>query len=74
MKLKKPVYLEGIDYADAYLTSGEADELLETMKSQPFADTARKCTPPLIRATLGRTATLGQRISSPSPHSSSPCE
>jgi alkylated DNA repair dioxygenase AlkB/uncharacterized Zn-finger protein len=37
-KLKKPVYREGVDYAPAFLSPAEADELLELMKSQPFAD------------------------------------
>ena len=38
MKLKKPAYREGIDFDAAYLTPTDADELLELMKSQPFAD------------------------------------
>jgi hypothetical protein len=37
-KLKKPVYLEGVDFAPAFLATAEADELLALMKSQPFAD------------------------------------
>jgi hypothetical protein len=38
VKLKKPDYREGIDFDAAFLTPTEADELLELMKSQPFAD------------------------------------
>jgi hypothetical protein len=38
MKLKKPAYREGIDFDAAYMTPTDADELLELMKSQPFAD------------------------------------
>lgn len=37
-KLKKPLYEEGIDFDPAFLTTTEADELFELMKSQPFAD------------------------------------
>jgi hypothetical protein len=37
-KLKKPVYKEGIDFDPAFLTTTQADELFELMKSQPFAD------------------------------------
>lgn len=37
-KLKKPVYQEGIDFDPAFLPPTEADELLELMKGQPFAD------------------------------------
>ena len=35
---KKPVYREGVDYVPEFLSPAEADELLELMKSQPFAD------------------------------------
>lgn len=76
MKLKKPAYREGIDFDAAYLTPTEADELLQLMKSQPFADNRVSYGPqvprPPGRAMLGRTATLGQRTSSPSAHSSGP--
>lgn len=37
-KLKKPVYLEGVDFDPAFLAPAEADDLLALMKSQPFAD------------------------------------
>lgn len=37
-KLKKPVYKEGIDFDPAFLTTTQADELFELMKSQPFAN------------------------------------
>lgn len=37
-KRKGPVYLEGVDYVPEFLSPAEADELLELMKSQPFAD------------------------------------
>ena len=37
-KRKKPVYREGVDYVPEFLSPAEADELLELMKSQPFAD------------------------------------
>jgi alkylated DNA repair dioxygenase AlkB len=37
-KLKKPVYKEGVDFDPAFLTTTQADELFELMKSQPFAD------------------------------------
>jgi hypothetical protein len=38
VKSKKPEYREGIDFDAAYLSPTEADELLELMKSQPFAN------------------------------------
>jgi len=37
-KLKKPVYLEGVDFDPAFLAPAEADDLFALMKSQPFAD------------------------------------
>jgi hypothetical protein len=37
-KLRRPVYREGVDYVSVYLSPTEADELLELMKSQPFAN------------------------------------
>lgn len=37
-KLQKPVYKQGIDFDPEFLTTTQADELFELMKSQPFAD------------------------------------
>jgi hypothetical protein len=77
MKLRKPAYQEGIDCDAAFLAPTEADELLELMKSQPFADNRVSYGPqvflPREGAMLGRTATLGQRTSVPSPPRSGPC-
>jgi hypothetical protein len=51
MKLKKPAYREGIDFEAAYMTGSEADELLELMKSQPFADNRVSYGPQVFPAT-----------------------
>jgi hypothetical protein len=37
-KLKKPVYLEGVDFDPTFLAPAETDELFALMRSQPFAD------------------------------------
>jgi hypothetical protein len=50
-KIKKPAYQEGIDVDAAYLIPTEADELLELMQSQPFADNRLSYGPQVFPAT-----------------------